>query len=543
MSNWRGGAVAGSAPRARHVHLDPNKAPLGFFVAGSSIDNLNGVYERAAPGENDITAFDTGLNLLYRHDSSGWMLVHLGSEDEAGEWIFVDDLFRDRFGQPGKAHPTGGRSWSHLKRSPRIQGPVNCQRIDRLDQENNDDGCHSAAVIKSDDESNRDDEHELPWQVEPIPIAAYFEQVLVGDRKARAARAWAKTARMFPPSAAATSTEEHPPQDMDRVPVTAASSESEGWAAALVHLQKGRLARRQRLFNETNHALQAALLLFPRFKAAHEERGKMLLDAGRPDEALAQFTLLFALEHGDVVLGWLVRATAASKRAAAARAPRPPSPDDPGCEAVTVGSNIGTHKSVYVSSSDVRCPRIVNKNNWLGEDKYDNWFEVTQEGTEVTVKRGAEFEVAMTHGWGMNLQFVCCVPTRTASPEGDAELETMVKRPTGRDQFSDYFAILKVPCDATPDEIKTAYRALALELHPDRAGSDDQREFTQVARAYECLRDTMGCREKYEKGANLHLVRGGGECSTEEEVDRKYFPQRYPHHPYGDPYARGGPGP
>jgi molecular chaperone DnaJ len=53
----------------------------------------------------------------------------------------------------------------------------------------------------------------------------------------------------------------------------------------------------------------------------------------------------------------------------------------------------------------------------------------------------------------------------------------------------DYYEILGVKRDSTPDEIKKAYRKLAKEHHPDVTGGDSQAEgkFKEVAEAYEVL--------------------------------------------------------
>lgn len=50
-----------------------------------------------------------------------------------------------------------------------------------------------------------------------------------------------------------------------------------------------------------------------------------------------------------------------------------------------------------------------------------------------------------------------------------------------------FYEILQVPCDASPEELKYAYRALAIEHHPDRGG--DAEQFRAVAKAYEVLSD------------------------------------------------------
>ncbi|MBI4794860.1 MAG: molecular chaperone DnaJ [Deltaproteobacteria bacterium] len=55
----------------------------------------------------------------------------------------------------------------------------------------------------------------------------------------------------------------------------------------------------------------------------------------------------------------------------------------------------------------------------------------------------------------------------------------------------DYYRILEVSRDATPEEIKKKYRQVALKYHPDRNPGDKEAEerFKEAAEAYEVLRD------------------------------------------------------
>ena len=67
---------------------------------------------------------------------------------------------------------------------------------------------------------------------------------------------------------------------------------------------------------------------------------------------------------------------------------------------------------------------------------------------------------------------------------------------------SDYYEILGVSRDATPEQIKKAYRQLAMKLHPDVAsepGAADR--FKKVAEAYEVLQDPKK-RDIYDRGGD-----------------------------------------
>ncbi len=74
--------------------------------------------------------------------------------------------------------------------------------------------------------------------------------------------------------------------------------------------------------------------------------------------------------------------------------------------------------------------------------------------------------------------------------------------------MSDYYEILGVPRDATPEQIKKAYRKLARELHPDVAGPDAEDRFKDVGRAYEVLSNPEK-RQQYDLGVDPTAPGGG----------------------------------
>ncbi len=70
--------------------------------------------------------------------------------------------------------------------------------------------------------------------------------------------------------------------------------------------------------------------------------------------------------------------------------------------------------------------------------------------------------------------------------------------------YKDYYKILGVPTDATPDQIKKAYRKLAVKYHPDKNQGNKSAEakFKEINEAYQILSDPKKREEYNQIGQN-----------------------------------------
>ncbi|KAK2524226.1 Dnajb6 [Columba livia] len=76
----------------------------------------------------------------------------------------------------------------------------------------------------------------------------------------------------------------------------------------------------------------------------------------------------------------------------------------------------------------------------------------------------------------------------------------------------DYYEVLGVQKHASAEDIKKAYRKLALKWHPDKNPDNKEeaeRQFKQVAEAYEVLSDAKK-RDIYDRYGKEGLINGGG---------------------------------
>jgi len=120
----------------------------------------------------------------------------------------------------------------------------------------------------------------------------------------------------------------------------------------------------------------------------------------------------------------------------------------------------------------------------------------------------------------------------------------------GQQQEKDFYAILEVERNASTDDIKKAYRRLALKWHPDKNQDNPEatEKFKEITEAYEILSDA-GKRSQYDTFGTSGVRQGGVQFRDPHEIFREFFDDFFPFSqsfaappgfsgaPFGTPFA------
>lgn len=84
----------------------------------------------------------------------------------------------------------------------------------------------------------------------------------------------------------------------------------------------------------------------------------------------------------------------------------------------------------------------------------------------------------------------------------------------------EFYSILEVSREASPEEIKKAYRKKAMEVHPDRHGGDKEKEllFKEVNEAYATLSDPEK-KAHYDRFGTSDMGNGGFQGGFHTDMD------------------------
>jgi len=137
-----------------------------------------------------------------------------------------------------------------------------------------------------------------------------------------------------------------------------------------------------------------------------------------------------------------------------------------GTDTVTIGNSDRQTKTVYSNAGIKGCPSNVDKNSWVGGDRYGDRFDITmgpcQPEQAVQCRRTVTAtRLDANHGWGMNLRFRCggqvvsignshsrSRSTTTSFTMSDGQCPGEVNRGNweGHDRYGDRFAIKVSGC-------------------------------------------------------------------------------------------------
>jgi DnaJ-class molecular chaperone len=84
----------------------------------------------------------------------------------------------------------------------------------------------------------------------------------------------------------------------------------------------------------------------------------------------------------------------------------------------------------------------------------------------------------------------------------------------------DYYSVLGLDRNATPEDVKKAYKKMAIQHHPDKGG--DENKFKEISEAYEVLSDGEK-RRRYDMGGGISFHDLGGGGIDPHELFKQFF--------------------
>eukprot|EP00941_MAST-03F_sp_MAST-3F-sp1_P003320 g3320.t1 len=343
-----------------------SKAPDGFFVAGSSIKELCGLYGRVSSIPKRLAKLHK-YQLAYKHDQENWYMALVEApmdyKGNEAEWLFIDPDGRDRFSHIGDTIvPGSGKRWKFVHRSAPRPSHGNSSDESTTDEdvdEETDKGKNASSLVCRGEE----DEEELPWQLIAIlsydmlnKLRRHYRYYEYECRTARNGNGLPEIENYRP----GMSTEQSIPKELEESnacwdkAVEAEAARSAGradraltmytailadlptedkerreawrddeqtrlacWRKAFFHLRVAQCYRRVRSLPAAIKASRAALKIFPCYIDAHIELGIIHLDRGdgHYEEAIKSFERALKLDRSYKGIDeWLCRAHAHLRR-------------------------------------------------------------------------------------------------------------------------------------------------------------------------------------------------------------------------------------
>eukprot|EP00945_MAST-04E_sp_MAST-4E-sp1_P007759 g7759.t1 len=583
-----GGMVphTGGGRRRHGGYVRVQDPAVGFFLGGSSIEEMNGLYGRV--NSIQLATIHQEFHLAYRHDRNGWMMAMVkGPSDDYTpvggkdtEWVIMDPYGNDRFGHSGATYiPGSGQRWEHVHR----RAPNSGRRAPE-------------SFEKSLASKYEDDMEQLPWQLIAVLDKDMLEKLRNQERydSYRKKRALSGNAPHMnnnpPPRSEIQFAQEHSWKafnDFEKenyeeaaklfrdalgYNALAVDHRLNNWAIALHLVNLAECCRKMHQFDEAVSSLQRATAMFPRYVDAYFQLGVTLMDAADYKAALDQFDQVLKLDRakenldkmiimakvsmerekrageeiGKVVtledtetaycIGWRQTGACDGKTG-----PREPAFDQPCNMMIENGASgycecrevSGVERSDPIFSTfpkrhmESGCQHEVfscgAKCRMLWESKVRE--SILQQEVMVNSKE---------HEKSRDLQARREEIVQGREAKGKALLAKQEKKHSEKWRTASHYSLLELLVDFTPEELKKQYRRMSIKYHPDKNGGSNA-AFQQVAEAHQTLSDEER-RKQYDSGKELDPPEDSNHYRFREEVERTYFPERFPFNPFGDPH-------